>query len=112
MESDNELALTVTANTFDNAVLLSQKPVLVDFWAGWCGPCRALAPIIENLALDYDGRVTVAKVDADSNAELLTRYRIRSLPTVLLIADGEIRQTFVGTHSAQEYRAGIDALLH
>ena len=112
MERETALSLTVTADTFVDTVLLSQKPVLVDFWAVWCGPCRAIAPIIETLALDYGDRLTVAKVDADANPALLDQYRIRSVPTVMLVADGEIRQIFVGARPAQEYRAGIDALLH
>ena len=111
MEQEKALSLTVTADNFVDTVLLSQKPVLVDFWAA-CGPCRAISPIIESLALDYADRLTVAKVDADSNPTLLDEYRIRSVPTVMLVADGEIRQIFVGARSAQEYRAGIDALLH
>jgi thioredoxin 1 len=112
MERENALSLTVTSDNFESTVLQSRKPVLVDFWAAWCGPCRAIAPIIENLALDYGDQLTVAKVDADTNSELLEEYRIRSIPTVMLIADGEIRQILVGARSAQEYRAGIDALLH
>jgi thioredoxin 1 len=112
MDTERELLLTVTEDSFTKDVLSSPKPVLVDFWAAWCGPCRAIAPIIDTLAIDYADRLTVAKVDVDQNGKLAEQYRIRSIPTVMLVADGEIRQVLVGARSAQEYRAGVEALLH
>ena len=112
MEEKSELLLTVDSADFAQKVLESPKPVLVDFWAPWCGPCRALAPILESLALDYEDRVTVAKVDIDENSELAAEYRVRSIPTVMLVAGGEIRRVLVGARSAQEYRDGVEALLH
>jgi len=112
MEEKSELLLTVDSADFAQKVLESPKPVLVDFWAPWCGPCRALAPILESLALDYEDRVTVAKVDIDENGELAAEYRVRSIPTVMLVAGGEIRRVLVGARSAQEYRDGVEALLH
>jgi len=81
MEQNYASPLTVTEANFDRAVLQSETPVLVDFSAAWCGPCRAIAPVIDALAVDYGGRLTVATVDIDDNPGLANRYRIRSVPT-------------------------------
>ena len=112
MERERALPLHVTEANFDTAVFDSPKPVLVDFSAAWCGPCRAIAPVLGSLATDYADRLTVAMVDVDENPGLAKRYRVRSIPTVMLVADGEIRRVIVGARSAQEYRDGIEALLH
>lgn len=112
MDDLNRQIVHVTESDFTQRVLLSPKPVLVDFWAAWCGPCRAISPILESLAEDYGDRLTVAKVDVDANEALAREYRIRSIPTVMLVADGEIRRMLVGARSAQEYRDGVEALLH
>jgi thioredoxin 1 len=112
METPHIGPLAVTETTFQSNVLESQRPVLVDFSAEWCVPCRVIAPVIEALATDYRGRLTVATIDIDANPELAERYGVRSIPTVMLVADGEIRRTFVGARPAQEYRAEIEALLH
>ncbi|HEX6997279.1 MAG TPA: thioredoxin [Gammaproteobacteria bacterium] len=112
MEQEKELLLTVTADSFAKDVLQSPKPVLVDFWAAWCGPCRAVGPVIETLAADYADRLTVAKVDVDAHPSLAAEYRVRSIPTVMLIADGEVRRVLVGARSAEEYRAEVERLLH
>ena len=110
MERDLVL-LPVTETDFEDAVLKSSKPALVDFSAEWCGPCRAIAPVIESLAVDYGDRVTVAKVDIDASPELAKQYGIRSVPTVVLLAEGEVRHVYVGAHPAQVYRQGIERLL-
>jgi thioredoxin 1 len=112
MDHRETLLRNVSSADFTSTVLQSDKPVLVDFTAAWCGPCRAIAPIIESLAEDYADRVTVAKVDIDANAGLAAEYRVRSVPTVMLISNGEIRRILVGARSAQEYRDGIESLLH
>jgi thioredoxin 1 len=82
--------------TFKNEVLDSKLPTLVDFWAPWCGPCRHLAPIIEELATEFDGRLKVVKVNTDDSQEVATRHNIRSIPTVALFKDGHVVETIVG----------------
>jgi thioredoxin 1 len=104
--------LTVGEADFERIVLESARPAVVDFTAAWCGPCRAIAPVIESLASDYADRVTVAKVDIDDNPRLAAQYGVRSVPTVMLFAAGGIKRVYVGARPAQEYRSGIDELLH
>ena len=81
--------VTVSDDNFIEEVIESEIPVLVDFWAEWCGPCKVIAPVLEEIAEDYAGKVKVAKVDIDNNADLTTKYNITSIPTLLLIKDGE-----------------------
>jgi len=111
MQEENPTVLNVTHADFERKVLASPNPVLVDFWAPWCGPCRAVSPILESLAADYGDRLTVAKVDVDENSALAAEYRVRSIPTVMLVADGEIQRVLVGARPASEYREGVEALL-
>jgi len=96
---------------FRSAVLESDKPVLVDFWAEWCQPCHMLSPTIEQLAEQYGDRITVAKVDIDAAGDLATRYVVNSIPTVLLFKDGELAGRLVGVRPQQDYATVIDALL-
>ena len=112
MEQERKALLSVGEADFGSVVLESARPAVVDFTAAWCGPCRAVAPVIEDLASDYAGRVTVAKVDIDDYPQLAARYGVRSVPTVMLFAGGGIKRVYVGARPAQEYRAGIDELLH
>ncbi len=86
----------ITKENFEEAVLQSQLPVLVDFWATWCGPCRMLAPILEELAEDYDGKAVIGKINVDEEPELANRFGITSIPTILLFKDGQISATSVG----------------
>ncbi|MBI4859148.1 MAG: thioredoxin [Candidatus Riflebacteria bacterium] len=86
-----------TFHDFDDQVLKSEVPVLVDFFADWCGPCRALAPILETLAPEFEGRVKIVKVDCDEELELGSRYQIRSIPTLLLFQGGVVVDTLVGS---------------
>ena len=100
--------VAVTDDNFAEQVLASEQPVLVDFWAEWCAPCRALGPVIESLAEDYEGRAVVAKVDVDANQGVAMQYGIRSIPTVMLFDKGEIVDTFVGVRAKADYAASLD----
>jgi thioredoxin 1 len=112
MQRKNEGAVAVSDATFGQTVLEAPRPVLVDFGAEWCGPCVAVAPVIAKLALEYADRLTVATVDVDAEPQLVARYGVRSLPTVMLLSDGEVRRVLVGARSGQEYRSAIDEVLH
>lgn len=103
--------IEVTDDTFQNTVLESQTPVIVDFWATWCPPCRILAPIVEEIAGEYDGRVTVCKVDVDKNQALAQKYGIRSIPTVLFFKNGEVQDQVVGALPKDQLSSKLDALL-
>ncbi len=96
---------------FGQAVLESDKLVLVDFWADWCQPCHMLSPTIEQVAESYGDRITVAKVDIDAAKDLATQYAVNSIPTVLLFKDGEVAGRLVGVRPQQDYATAIDALL-
>lgn len=100
---------TVTDETFKAEVLQSPKPVLVDYWAEWCGPCRMLGPIVDESAAEYSGRVTVAKLNIDENPATPTRYHVRGIPTLMLFKDGQPVATHVGSLSQGQLRAFIDA---
>jgi len=84
------MALEITDGNFEELVLKSSQPVLVDFWAVWCGPCRMLAPVVEEISKEYEGRVVVGKVDVDNNQEFAGKYGIRNIPTVLVFQNGEV----------------------
>ncbi len=94
---------------FEKEVLQSADPVLVDFWADWCMPCKMLAPTIDKLAKDYAGKVKVGKVDTDANRELAMKYRIDSIPTVILFKNGQVSQKFVGLKQERDFKAVLDA---
>jgi thioredoxin 1 len=86
----------VTDSTFAQEVLQSTSPVLVDFWADWCGPCKAIAPIVEDLAREYEGRLKVMKLDVDENPRTASAYRVQSIPTLMVFKDGEPAERIVG----------------
>ena len=88
--------ITLTGENFEKEVLQSNLPVLVDFWATWCGPWRMMAPIVEELADEYDGKIVVGKVDVDENEDLAAQYGIMSIPTLLIFKNGEVADTAVG----------------
>ena len=105
------MALEITDATFEDTVLKSEKPVMVDFWAAWCGPCRMVGPIIDEISKDYDGRAIVGKVDVDANQEFAAKYGVRNIPTVLVFQNGEVVGRQVGVAPKNAYAEALDALL-
>ena len=99
---------TLSDSNFDESVIKSSTPVLVDFWAEWCGPCRMIAPTVEALAADYAGKVTVGKVNVDDNPNTAMRFGIRSIPTLLLFKDGEVVDSIVGLADQARLQAVIE----
>ena len=98
-----------TDANFEAEVLKSAEPVLVDFWAEWCMPCRMLAPTIEKLAKDYAGKVKVGKLDTDANRDVAMKYAISAIPTVILFKDGQVAQKFVGLKQERDFKDALDA---
>ncbi|MBO6574888.1 MAG: thioredoxin [Rhodothermales bacterium] len=95
--ADDAKYITLTDDNFSDEVLSSDQPVLVDFWAAWCGPCRVIAPVIEELAGDFDGRAKVAKLDVDHNPQTAMHFNVRSIPTLLFFKDGRVVDQLIGT---------------
>ena len=103
------MALEITDSSFQEVVLQSDKPVLVDFWAVWCGPCRMLGPIIEEVATEFDGKAVVGKVDVDNNQQVSAEYGIRNIPTVLIFKNGEVVDKIVGVAPKETIAAKLNA---
>ena len=101
----------ITNDNFDTEVLQAELPVLVDFWAEWCGPCKAIAPVLEEIAGEYDGKVRVAKVNVDEVQALAMKYGIRSIPTLMLFENGEVQTQHVGALSKNQLSQLLDATL-
>ncbi len=100
-----------TDANFEAEVLQSDKPVLVDFWAEWCMPCKMLAPTIDQIAEQFDGRVKVGKVDTDNNREISFKYGIQAIPTVILFQNGEVAQKFVGLKNKTEFEEALNTVI-
>ena len=97
--------IVLTKENFEAEVLQSGKPVLVDFWAAWCGPCRMLAPVVAQIAAEYDGKVKVGKVNVDEQPELASAFQVASIPTVLIFKDGKLAETSVGYRPKEQLTA-------
>ncbi|WP_133511269.1 thioredoxin TrxA [Candidatus Thiosymbion oneisti] len=107
----SERIVHVTDDSFEQEVLQSSKPVLVDYWADWCGPCKMIAPVLDEIAAEYEGRVRVAKLNIDANPNTPPRYAIRGIPTLMLFKEGEVEATKVGAVSKSQLTAFIDSNL-
>ena len=105
------MATAVTDSNFEELVLKSDKPVLLDFWAEWCGPCRMIAPLVEQIADEYGARALVGKVDVDSNPEVASRFGIRNIPTILFFKNGEVVDKQVGAVPKSALVAKLESLL-
>ncbi len=105
------MALEITSANFEETVLKSDKPVLVDFWAEWCGPCRMVGPIVDELHTDYEGKAVVGKVNVDDQQEIAAQYGIRNIPTILFFKNGEMVDKNVGVAPKADLSKKIDALI-
>ena len=103
--------LHVTDADFEQEIIKSEIPVMVDFWAEWCGPCKIVGPTVEELAKDYAGKVKIAKMDVDKNRETPTRFGIRNIPTLILFKSGEVVETIVGAHPKSHLEEELNKLL-
>lgn len=105
------MAIDVNDNNFEEIVLQSDKPVVVDFWAEWCGPCRMISPLVAELSEDYNGRAVITKMDVDNNPGTTTKFGIRNIPTILFFKNGEIADKQIGAVPKSILASKIDALL-
>lgn len=105
------MAVEITDSNFDNFVNQSEKPVLIDFWAEWCGPCRAIAPAVEQLAQEYEGRAIIGKLNVDENSQVPVKFGIRGIPTLLFFKNGQVADKQVGLVSKDVLKTKLEALL-
>ena len=107
----SESIIHVTDSSFEDDVLSSDKPVIVDYWAEWCGPCKMIAPLLDELANEYEGKITVAKINIDENQETPQKYAVRGIPTLMIFKNGEVAGTKVGAMSKSQLSAFVDSLI-
>ena len=107
---ENSVAITLTESNFDHEINQNDKPVLVDFWAEWCGPCKLIAPLIDEIAREKNGSVTVGKVNIDENQNLSFKFNIRAIPTLLIFKNGQVRDQVTGMTSKKDLLSRIEAL--
>jgi thioredoxin 1 len=103
--------ITITDENFENEVINSSEPVLIDFWATWCGPCRMIAPIVEELAGEYNGKIKIGKLDVDNNQETSIKYGVRSIPTLLIFKGGKVQDTIIGAIPKSNIVQKLNAVL-
>lgn len=103
--------ITVTDQSFDKDILQSKLPVLADFWAEWCMPCRMVGPILEELAKEYEGKLTVAKINVDQNSQTASQFGIMSIPSLLIFKEGKVVKTMIGAQNKENLKKGIDEIL-
>jgi len=107
----SENIVHVTDSSFEEEVLKSDMPVIVDYWAEWCGPCKAIAPVLEEIAGEYQGKIVVAKIDVDDNQQIPQKYVVRGIPTLMIFKDGDVIGTKVGQLSKSQLTAFIDSTI-
>ena len=107
----SESIIHVVDSTFEEQVLKSDAPVMVDYWAEWCGPCKMIAPILDEIADEYNGKLTIAKLNIDENQETPQKYAVRGIPTLMIFKDGEVAATKVGAVSKSQLAAFIDSAI-
>jgi thioredoxin 1 len=105
------LIVTLNKENFEKEVLQSPQPVMVDFWAEWCGPCKMIAPLLDELATEYDGKVKIGKVNADDQQELAAQYGINALPTLLFFKNGQVANQMRGARSKRDFKTALDGVV-
>jgi thioredoxin 1 len=108
---DKKMAVEITDANFDEVVMQSDKPVVVDFWAAWCGPCRMVGPIIDELHSEYEGKAVIGKVDVDKNPGVSAKFGVRNIPTILFVKNGEVVDKSVGAVPKAQLASKLDAML-
>jgi thioredoxin 1 len=103
--------ITLTDDNFETEVIKSDKPVLIDFWAVWCGPCKMIAPIVEELSVEYDGKIKIGKLDVDENQQTSIKFGVRSIPTLLIFKDGQLKDTIIGAVPKNQIVQKLNAVI-
>ena len=105
------MAIEITDENFQDLVMKSDKPVMIDFWAEWCGPCRMVGPVVEEISKEYDGKAVIGKVDVDKNPQLSVQFGVRNIPTIIFVKNGEVVDKSVGAVPKAQLTSKLDAIL-